>query len=117
MAERGDGGSIVNLSSMASTRALDNHIAYCSSKAAVDSLTKVMALELGKHKVINPSGFFTAYTSFVRRDSLFMKEELSKLVDILRMKKKVAWQYLLPLKLYEVQMYKYSTMNCLIQKK
>lgn len=88
MAERGDGGSIVNLSSMASTRALDDHIAYCSSKAAVDSLTKVMALELGKHKVINPSGFFTAYTSFVCRDSLFMKEELSKLVDILRMKKK-----------------------------
>jgi NAD(P)-dependent dehydrogenase (short-subunit alcohol dehydrogenase family) len=55
MVERGGGGSIVNVSSVASTRALDDHIAYCSSKAAVDSLTKVMALELGKHKVRNPS--------------------------------------------------------------
>lgn len=49
--ERGGGGSIVNISSVASTRALDEHIAYCTSKSAVDSITRVMALELGKHKV------------------------------------------------------------------
>lgn len=51
MVERGGGGSIVNISSVASTRALDEHIAYCTSKSAVDSITRVMALELGKHKV------------------------------------------------------------------
>lgn len=51
MVERGGGGSIVNVSSVASSRALDQHIAYCASKAALDSMTKVMALELGKHKV------------------------------------------------------------------
>lgn len=51
MVDRGGGGSIVNISSVASTRALDEHIAYCTSKSAVDSITRVMALELGKHKV------------------------------------------------------------------
>ena len=51
MVERGNGGAIVNISSLASTRALTDHIAYCSSKAAVDMITKIMALELGPHKV------------------------------------------------------------------
>ena len=51
MIERGKGGSVVNISSAASTGALDEHTAYCSSKAALDMLTKCMALELGPHKV------------------------------------------------------------------
>ena len=41
-------GSIVNVSSQASMRALFNHAAYCASKAALDGLTKVMALEYEK---------------------------------------------------------------------
>lgn len=41
-------GSIVNISSQASTTGLDGHLAYCSSKAAVDGLTRVAALELGR---------------------------------------------------------------------
>jgi len=51
MVARGQGGSIVNVSSVASLRGLPDHAAYCASKAAVDKLTGVMALELGKHKV------------------------------------------------------------------
>jgi enoyl-[acyl-carrier-protein] reductase (NADH) len=51
MVENGQGGSIVNISSAASTGALEDHSAYCPSKAAVDMLTKCMALELGPHKV------------------------------------------------------------------
>ena len=42
-------GSIVNVSSQASMRALEGHTIYASSKAAVDMMTKIMALELGKH--------------------------------------------------------------------
>lgn len=41
------GGSIVNVSSLAALRALPEHAAYCTSKAALDMLTKVQALELG----------------------------------------------------------------------
>ncbi|XP_063396061.1 D-erythrulose reductase-like [Mytilus trossulus] len=51
MVERGEGGSIVNISSAASQDALMDHAAYCSSEAAVDMLTKCMALELGPHTI------------------------------------------------------------------
>ncbi|KAK3751044.1 hypothetical protein RRG08_044622 [Elysia crispata] len=51
MVAKKSGGSIVNLSSAASKQALQDHAVYCSTKGAVDSLTSVMALELGPHKV------------------------------------------------------------------
>ena len=44
-------GSIVNVSSQASAAALKDHSVYCASKAAVDGLTRVMALELGPYQV------------------------------------------------------------------
>lgn len=44
-------GSIVNMSSQASAVAIGNHLAYCASKAALDGLTRVMALELGVHGI------------------------------------------------------------------
>lgn len=50
MISRG-GGAIVNLSSQASMIALQDHTAYCASKGALDQLTRMMALELGKHKI------------------------------------------------------------------
>lgn len=59
MIARGKGGAIVNLSSQASFRALWNHTAYCASKAALDQLTRMMALELGQHNIrvnaVNPT--------------------------------------------------------------
>lgn len=45
-------GSIVNISSQASKAALAEHTVYCGTKAAVDAITRVMALELGPHNVI-----------------------------------------------------------------
>jgi len=38
-------GRIVNLASQASVIALDRHVAYCASKAAVASMTEVLAIE------------------------------------------------------------------------
>lgn len=56
-------GSIVNISSQASKSALKDHTAYCASKSAVDSLTRVMALELGSHGIrintVNPTVVLT----------------------------------------------------------
>ena len=40
-------GSIVNLASQAASAALDQHAAYCASKAGVLGLTRVLALEWG----------------------------------------------------------------------
>ena len=49
--ERGSAGAIVNISSQASTRVIENHVVYCTSKAAVDQLTRCLAFELGPHQV------------------------------------------------------------------
>ncbi|KAK3881068.1 hypothetical protein Pcinc_014465 [Petrolisthes cinctipes] len=40
-------GSIVSISSQAGQRAFKDHTVYCSTKGALDMMTKVMALELG----------------------------------------------------------------------
>ncbi|XP_032285450.1 L-xylulose reductase isoform X2 [Phoca vitulina] len=60
---RGAPGSIVNVSSQASQRAITNHSVYCSTKGAMDMLTKAMALELGPHKIrvnaVNPTVVMT----------------------------------------------------------
>ncbi|XP_018303536.1 L-xylulose reductase [Mycetomoellerius zeteki] len=51
MIERKHGGSIVNVSSQAAQAALKDHTVYCMSKAALDMLTKTMALEVGPHNI------------------------------------------------------------------
>lgn len=59
MIARKSGGSIVNLSSQASQVGLADHAVYCATKAAVDSLTATMGLELGPHNIrvnaVNPT--------------------------------------------------------------
>ena len=50
-AEKRSGGCIVNVSSQASMKAIAEHAFYAASKAGMDMMTKVMALELGKHNV------------------------------------------------------------------
>jgi 3-oxoacyl-[acyl-carrier protein] reductase len=51
MITQGDGGSIVNISSIASKLAPPATAAYASSKAAVNALSRSMALELAPHKI------------------------------------------------------------------
>jgi NAD(P)-dependent dehydrogenase (short-subunit alcohol dehydrogenase family) len=66
--QRGRGGSIVNVSSQASLVALPGHISYGSSKAAVDNITRVSALELGKHNIrvnsVNPTVVMTEMSAY-----------------------------------------------------
>lgn len=50
MIDQGE-GSIVNIASQAGVIALDEHVAYCASKAAVISLTQVLAYEWGRFGV------------------------------------------------------------------
>ncbi|MFD1412206.1 SDR family oxidoreductase [Oceanobacillus jeddahense] len=45
MIAQGHGGKIINMASQAAIIALDNHVAYCASKAGVVSMTKVLAYE------------------------------------------------------------------------
>uniref|UniRef100_A0A8B9G1F5 Dicarbonyl and L-xylulose reductase n=1 Tax=Amazona collaria TaxID=241587 RepID=A0A8B9G1F5_9PSIT len=63
MIAQGVAGAIVNVSSQASQRALQDHAVYCSTKSALDMLSKVMAMELGPHKIrvntVNPTVVMT----------------------------------------------------------
>src|SRR5208283_3647967 len=64
----GKGGSIVNVSSQAALVALAGHISYGSSKAALDNITRVSALELGKYNIrvnsVNPTVVMTPMSAF-----------------------------------------------------
>ncbi|MEM7461283.1 MAG: SDR family oxidoreductase [Pseudomonadota bacterium] len=63
MIKAGNGGAIVNVSSQASLVGLAGHISYASSKGAVDAMTRVSALELGKYNIrvnaVNPTVVMT----------------------------------------------------------
>lgn len=68
MIRLGRGGSIVNVSSQASLVALSGHISYGSSKAALDNITRVSALELGKYDIrvnsVNPTVVMTPMSAW-----------------------------------------------------
>ena len=68
MIRLGQGGAIVNVSSQASLVALAGHISYGSSKAALDNITRVSALELGKYGIrvnsVNPTVVMTPMSAW-----------------------------------------------------
>src|SRR3954447_4505285 len=68
MIRLGKGGAIVNVSSQASLVALSGHISYGSSKAALDNITRVSALELGKYGIrvnaVNPTVAMTPMSAW-----------------------------------------------------
>ncbi|KAK9290881.1 hypothetical protein L1049_009060 [Liquidambar formosana] len=77
MRDMGKGGSIINISSIAGLDRgqLPGGIAYGASKAAVNTVTKVMALELGVHKIrvnsVSPGLFKSEITEgLMQRDWL-----------------------------------------------
>ena len=68
MVRLGQGGAIVNVSSQASLVALSGHISYGSSKAALDNITRVSALELGRYGIrvnsVNPTVVMTPMSAW-----------------------------------------------------
>jgi len=68
MVRLGRGGAVVNVSSQASLVALPGHISYGSSKAALDNITRVGALELGQHGIrvngVNPTVVMTPMSAW-----------------------------------------------------
>nr|WP_246800828.1 SDR family oxidoreductase [Mesorhizobium amorphae] len=67
MVRIGKGGAIVNVSSQAALVALEGHISYGSSKAALENITRCSALELGKYAIrvnsVNPTVVRTPISS------------------------------------------------------
>jgi L-xylulose reductase len=68
MIRLGKGGAIVNVSSQAGLVALAGHISYGSSKAALDNITRVSALELGRYGIrvnsVNPTVVMTEMSAW-----------------------------------------------------
>jgi NAD(P)-dependent dehydrogenase (short-subunit alcohol dehydrogenase family) len=66
MRASGTGGSIVNMSSIAGIRGLENSSLYCTSKGGVTNLTRQLAVEQGPHGIrvnaLNPGFVETAMT-------------------------------------------------------
>lgn len=51
MKEAGNGGCVINIGSIVGQNAIPQTLAYCTSKAAVEHMTRVMAVECAKYKV------------------------------------------------------------------
>ncbi|XP_045526257.1 D-erythrulose reductase-like [Pieris brassicae] len=83
MIEKKINGAIVNISSQASKAALQDHTIYSASKAALDALTRAMALELGPQGIrvnaVNPTVIMTAMAKVGWSDEKKSSEMLSKI--------------------------------------
>ena len=68
MIRLGNGGAIVNVSSQAALVALRGHISYGASKAALDNITRVSAMELGPYGIrvngVHPTVVMTEMSAF-----------------------------------------------------
>ncbi|KAJ8728118.1 hypothetical protein PYW08_016503 [Mythimna loreyi] len=83
MVENKTPGTIVNISSQASKAALKDHAIYCASKAALDALTRSMALELGPYGIrvntVNPTVIMTEMAKVGWSDPVRAKEMIAKI--------------------------------------
>ncbi len=83
MIERGGGGKIINLSSQAGSVALPQRAAYCASKGAVNQLTRTLALEWAKHRIlvnaVAPTFVETPFTAQMFQDEEFKKYVLASI--------------------------------------
>lgn len=91
MMDRRKGGSIVNVSSQAGLAALKDHLVYCASKAAVDSMTRVFALEYGPFNIrtnsVNPTVTMTdmakvGWSDKAKADSMMAKIPLGRFAEV-----------------------------------
>jgi NAD(P)-dependent dehydrogenase (short-subunit alcohol dehydrogenase family) len=87
---RGVPGAIVNVSSLAAAVGTRDHLAYCASKAALDAMTRVMAVELGPHGIrvnsVNPVVTLTpmadkAWSDPVKAASMLSRIPLGRFVQ------------------------------------
>ena len=90
MIAKGDGGSIVNISSCSSKGASKASMPYKISKSGLDMATKMFALELGPYNIrvnsVNPGMIPTEMTKPVTSDDTFQRLEtltpMGRLVEI-----------------------------------
>jgi NAD(P)-dependent dehydrogenase (short-subunit alcohol dehydrogenase family) len=81
MQQQGNGGRIINISSVAGHTALRTGVVYASTKAAMIQMTKVLAFEWGHHNIsvnsIGPWYFETPLTEKILRDEKYVADILA----------------------------------------
>ena len=82
MIEQGRGGRIINISSQTGSVALIKRAAYCASKAGLNLVTKVLAMEWGSHEIlvnaVAPTFVETEMTKPMLADPQFREYALAK---------------------------------------
>jgi 3-oxoacyl-[acyl-carrier protein] reductase len=72
----GDGGTVVNLSSVAAVTGIGSNVAYCASKAAMDSMTRSLARALApKVRVVSVSPGWVLGEYAKRMDPAYIQEQ------------------------------------------
>jgi NAD(P)-dependent dehydrogenase (short-subunit alcohol dehydrogenase family) len=83
MVERGESGSIVNISSQMGHVGAPRRTVYCATKHAVEGLTKAMAVELAPHNVrvnsVAPTFVETPMTKPFLENETFREDTLSRI--------------------------------------
>ena len=83
MVVRGEGGAIVNISSIGSLKPVEGFAVYCASKAALDHLMRVMTVELGPHGIrvncVNPTVVKTELSEVVWNNPTKAEPALKKI--------------------------------------
>jgi len=82
MIEQGRGGRIINMTSQTGSVALIKRAAYCASKAGLNLVTKVLAMEWGPHQIlvnaVAPTFVETEMTKPMLADPQFREYALAK---------------------------------------
>ncbi len=82
MIEKGRGGRIINMTSQTGSVALIKRAAYCASKAGLNLVTKVLAMEWGRHEIlvnaVAPTFVETELTRDMLADPQFREYALAK---------------------------------------
>jgi glucose 1-dehydrogenase len=82
MVKQGQGGAIVNMSSVNAVMAIPNQVPYVVSKGGINQLTKVMALALAPHNIrVNGIGPGTILTELAKTAVLGNKEAERKILS------------------------------------
>lgn len=82
MVKQGEGGAIINMSSVNAVLAIPNQVPYVVSKGGINQLTKVMAVALAPHRIrVNAIGPGTILTELARTAVLGNKEAERKILS------------------------------------
>ncbi len=75
----GDGGTVINISSVAAITGVGSNVAYCASKAALDSLTRSLARALApKIRVVSVSPGWVWGEYAAQMDEAYIQQQIDK---------------------------------------